>query len=308
MNELILHHYPLSPFSHKVRVALGFKQLAWRSVIVPGVLPKPDVQSLTGGYRRTPLLQIGADIYCDTALICDVLEHLHPDRPLYPDHLKGISRVVSQWADDQLFRAAMSYSLQPRGLQALFAHADRAQADAFVNDRKAMGFPFMHAPEAALAYRSDLRRIASMLDEHRFLMGGQPCIADFSAYALLWFTRAATPALAAIFDATPQVLDWMDRIAAMGAGQMEKMSAQESLAAAAAAEPLPLPDSEAFIDEHGIALGSEVSIAAQSFGVEPTIGTLIAATRTRYTLSRIDARVGHVHVHFPRVGYVMKAM
>ena len=69
MDTLILHHYPASPFAEKIRRVLAFKQLAYRSVIIPDVMPKPDVLALTGGYRRTPILQIGADIYCDTALI-----------------------------------------------------------------------------------------------------------------------------------------------------------------------------------------------------------------------------------------------
>ncbi|QIL80645.1 glutathione S-transferase family protein [Diaphorobacter sp. HDW4A] len=308
MSELILHHYPMSPFSHKIRTIMGYKQLAWKSVIVPGFMPKPDVEALTGGYRRTPYLQIGADIYCDTALICDVLEHHESTPTLYPEHRKGLSRVVAQWADEQMFWAAMSYNFQPHGLQVLFANADRSLAETFVNDRKAMGFPLMNAPEAAVNYRSDLRRIGSMLDENVYLLGDQPCIADFAVYHPLWFTRIATPNLANIFDATPQVLTWMDRIATLGVGRMEKLSMPEALTVAASAEPAALPEHEVFLDDHGIELGSKVAISAASFGVEPTIGKLIAATRTRYTLARVDARVGNIHVHFPRVGYVMKAL
>jgi glutathione S-transferase len=74
MSELILHHYAMSPFAEKTRLILGYKQLVWRSVLIPPVMPKPDVIALTGGYRKTPALQIGADIYCDTALIARVLE------------------------------------------------------------------------------------------------------------------------------------------------------------------------------------------------------------------------------------------
>ncbi len=44
-----------------VRVAFGIKGLAWKSVIIPRILPKPDLMPLTGGYRKTPVLQIGAD-------------------------------------------------------------------------------------------------------------------------------------------------------------------------------------------------------------------------------------------------------
>ena len=72
--DLILHHFDASPFAEKVRLILGFKGLAWRSVQIPMAMPKPDVVALTGGYRKTPLLQIGADIYCDTALIARVLD------------------------------------------------------------------------------------------------------------------------------------------------------------------------------------------------------------------------------------------
>jgi len=74
MNELILHHYPQSPFAEKARLMLGLKGLSWHSVLIPPVMPKPDLIALTGGYRRTPVLQVGADIYCDTALIARRLE------------------------------------------------------------------------------------------------------------------------------------------------------------------------------------------------------------------------------------------
>ena len=89
MPDLILHHYPSSPFSEKIRLVLGYKKLAWKSVIIPAIMPKPDVVALTGGYRKTPFLQVGADIYCDSALICDVLEHVQPEPTLYPAAPQG---------------------------------------------------------------------------------------------------------------------------------------------------------------------------------------------------------------------------
>jgi len=118
VSDLILHHYPMSPFAEKVRLILGFKGLAWRSVQIPSIMPKPDLQALTGGYRRTPVLQVGADIYCDTALICDVLEHRQPAPALYPPAHKGAARILAQWADQQLFTAAMAYNFNPAGAPA----------------------------------------------------------------------------------------------------------------------------------------------------------------------------------------------
>jgi glutathione S-transferase len=305
---LVLHHYPSSPFSEKVRLILGHKRLPWKSVVIPMVSPKPDLLALTGGYRRAPVLQIGADLYCDTALIADVLEHIEPEAPLYPEPSKGMARTLAQWADTTLFWTAMAYNLQPRGFAQLFEHAPPEAAQAFAQDRKAMGAGMLRQRpnDAAPAYRSYLRRLSDMLDDRPFLLGDMPCITDFAAYHPLWFTRARTSVLAGLLDATPAVLDWMDRMAAIGHGTMEKASAQQAIELAATSTPAAAHD-DIFQDEHGLALGSQVIVTAESFGLEPTQGELVAATRMHYTLRRTDERAGLVHVHFPRIGYSLKA-
>jgi glutathione S-transferase len=305
MTDLVLHHYPTSPFAEKTRLVLGYKKLAWKSVIIPAILPKPDVVALTGGYRRTPVLQIGADIYCDTALICDVLEHRQSTPTLYPAHNKGTARVLAQWADTTLFWASMAYALQPKGAATLFT--EPAEAKAFMEDRKAMrvNMTQLRSPDATAAVRSYLRRLSNMLEEHPFLLGDAPCVADFAAYHSLWFCRVRVRAMAGILDATPGVLAWMDRMAEFGFGLMEKFTAAEAIELAARSEPIPLSD-EPFQDEHGIPLGSQVTVTPESFGAEPTEGTLLAATRMHYTLRRTDPRAGTVHVHFPRIGYVLR--
>ncbi len=315
MADIILHHYVISPFSEKVRLVLGYKQLAWKSVIVPSVMPKPDVVALTGGYRKTPFMQIGSDVYCDSALICDVLEHLAPTPTLYPPKHKGLARTVAQWADEKLFWVAMAYNFAPKGAAQLFGGAPDAPieqwggiAKAFGEDRAAMrsGMPRMPLADATGAYKSYLRRVANMLDGQDYLLGDAPCIADFAVYHPLWFTRTQTSAMAGILDATPGVLAWMDRMAAIGHGSFDKMTATESIAACAMSAGATALNDPIFQDEHGIALGSPVTITAETFGTEVTEGTLVAATRTRYTLRREDARAGVVHVHFPRGGYILK--
>jgi len=74
VSAVILHHYPLSPYSEKARLAMGLKGLSWHSVEIPVWTPRPKLTPMTGGYRRTPILQIGADFYCDTLLILAVLD------------------------------------------------------------------------------------------------------------------------------------------------------------------------------------------------------------------------------------------
>lgn len=307
MSDLILHHYPTSPFAEKIRLIFGYKQLAWKSVFIPMIMPKPDLTALTGGYRKTPVLQVGADIYCDTALICDVLEHIGPKPTIYPDAVKGAARIVAQWADSALFTAAMAYNFQPAGVAQVFAGAPVESVQAFVADRGAMrgGAARMSSADAAATYKSYLRRLANMLHGQDFLFGAQPCVADFAAYHPLWFTQERTPALAGILDATPEVKSWMARMQAIGHGTPGKCSAEQALQVAQTSTPASLQD-EVFQDEHCIALGSAVVIAADNFGLEPTEGELVAATRTRYTLKRSDERAGTVHVHFPRVGFTLK--
>lgn len=114
MTDLILHHYPTSPFAEKVRVALGIKGLAWQSVIIPVIMPKPDLMPLTGGYRKTPVLQIGADVYCDTQLILREIERRFPDPSLYRGTNSGLANALAFWSDRSLFSSAVGVAFASR--------------------------------------------------------------------------------------------------------------------------------------------------------------------------------------------------
>jgi len=307
MSQLILHHYPTSPFAEKIRLIFGYKKLAWQSVIIPRIMPKPDLTALTGGYRRTPVMQMGADIYCDTALIADVLEKIAPTPSLYPSQVNGVSRIVAQWADSQVFSAAMAFNFQPAGIADVFAGVPEEAIQAFVADRAAMrgGAPRMAIGEGTSTYKSQLRRLSDMLTERPYLLGDAPSIADFSAYHPIWFTLERTPSLAGVLDATPLLKDWMTRMKAIGHGVHEKMTPEQALEVARQATPVDVTQMP-FVNEHGIDLGSEVTITADNFGLEPTQGCLVAATKTRLILRREDQRTGAVHVHFPRNGFILK--
>ena len=304
---MILHHYPTSPFAEKIRLIFGYKNIAWQGVHIPMVMPKPDLIPLTGGYRKTPVLQIGADIYCDTALICDVLEHISPIPSLYNAAPKGLVRSLAQWADTLLFPVAMAYNFQPKGAQHVMATMPEDVVKMFADDRKAMrgGAARMPAADATAMYKSHLRRISSMLEDHLFLLGDTPCLADFSVYHSVWFTYAKVPVIDSILDATPLVRAWATRMAEFGHAEHETIPAAKAIDIAKAAQPAPLTD-DVFQYEHGFPLGTQVTVAADSFGTEPTAGKLVAATRTRLTLERNDPLTGTVHVHFPRMGFIMK--
>ena len=308
MTDLILHHYATSPFSEKVRLILGYKDQPWKSVTVPVILPKPDVMPLTGGYRRTPFLQIGADIYCDTALIAQVLESIHPLPKLVPSEQAAAIFAMAQWADTTLFWASATFVMQPAGFQSLFDSMPEEFVKAFVEDRKAMraGGTGLRTPpqEAASTLHVFLAQLERQLatGEHIFLFGEQPSVADFSVYHCLWFIRRAT-GVAGILDAHPEVVAWMHRIAAFGHSQAQPMTPAEALDVARAATPHALTEPNTpFDDRYGLPKGTRVTVAAVDYGVDPIEGELIVSTRD--TVGGL--RVGKVVVHFPRVGYAVR--
>lgn len=205
MSDLILHHYAGSPFSEKVRLVLGAKGLAWKSVIVPVMLPKPDVVALTGGYRRTPFMQIGADVYCDSALMCRVIDRLAPSPPLYPERPGGLAAILAQWADSTLFWTAVPYTMQPAGVQHIFAGAPPEFLKAFAADRAAMTAGRQRATtlDAGVQLQTTLGWLEQLLtDGRRFLCGEASSIADFSVAQSIWFMRRAPP-IAVMLDPSP---------------------------------------------------------------------------------------------------------
>ena len=304
MSELILHHYPMSPFAEKARLMLGFKQLAWRSVLIPPVMPKPDVIALTGGYRKTPVLQIGADIYCDTALIARVLEARQPTPTLYPADAP-LAVPLAQWADSFLFQVAVVWALQPAGAPAILGNMPPEQMKVFAADRAAMR---ANAPRPALAdgaaqLRGHLAAIDAQLSKRGpWLFGEAPSIADFSVAHCLWFIRRAPP-VAALLDQYPAIGPWLDRVLATGHLAQTEMSSAEAIAVAAAASGHAPAEVAA---GQGFEPGETVTVAATDYGTDPVVGTLVGLSDVESVVRRVDARAGTVHVHFPRFGFQIR--
>lgn len=305
MSELILHHYPTSLFAEKARLMLGFKGLSWRSVVIPSILPKPDLTALTGGYRKTPVLQVGADIYCDTALIARRLEAEKSSPSFYPEGQEFTSASLASWADSVLFLHAVSLVFQPASLAVRFSKVPPDAAKAFVADRSAFfeGGSAARLPLELAQHQwpTLMSRLETQLERNGdFLLGG-PSIADFSVAHTLWFLKQ-TPITAPYVDDYPGVLAWYQRVSGFGHGAASALSSTEAIEIARNATPAPLPD-EAFSDSNGFAVGDRVSVSAVDYGVDPVEGELLFNGREEMILRREDERAGIVHVHFPRYGF-----
>jgi glutathione S-transferase len=261
--------------------------------------------ALTGGYRRTPVLQLGADIFCDTALIAEVLERAASAPPLYPPALAGQARMIAQWADTHLFWTAIPYTMQPEGLKAMFAGASPEDIKAFGADRAAMrGTAWrMSAGEATGQARAFVAWIEALFDDGRpYACGDTPTIADFALYHPLWFILRAPP-MAGILDGREHLRAWRERLREYRHGAHEDLPSADAIAIAHAATPVR--SAEAFADVHGYAQGERVRVMPTDYALDPVEGELVISTANEIAVKRVDARAGEVVVHFPRVGYQM---
>lgn len=299
--RFILHHYESSPFAHKARLMLGYKGLEWISVDVPIVMPKPDVVALTGGYRRTPFLQRGADVWCDTALIARVLEAEKPQPPLFPASAP-LAPMLAQWIDSTLFWTVIPYVMQPAGMAAMFAGLSPETVKSFGTDRASFsgGLARPRAPDAAVQLNTALASFEQQLADGRaWLFGSEASVADFSLAHNLWFVRRAGP-MAAILSPLQRLSAWLDRVLAIGRGTFSEMSSGDAVLLAAAAKG-HLPTR--VLPGLGYEAGAKVSVAAMDYGTDAAIGTLVGLSADEVVIERNDERAGTVHVHFPRAGY-----
>ncbi len=308
MSEIILHHYAESPFAEKIRAILGLKRLSYRSVLVPMMLPKPDVIALTGGYRRVPILQIGSDIYCDTALIADVLEHIQPQPALYPPAHVASARLLAAWADQHWFAAGVGFAMQPEGFNSMFASYSAEHRAAFVEDRKAFrkGAPRMPLHVATALLSQHLGAIEEQFADGRsFLLGAEPTIADFSFYHPLWFIQRAT-AVAGYLTAYARVMQWMQRIAALGHGNPKPLDSADAIEIARTGKAAALR-TEALQAPGPCRVGTRVTVAPTDTGIDPVAGELVAEYVNEWIVKRTDTRASTVLVHFPRTGYQIQS-
>lgn len=305
MSELILHHYPTSLFAEKARLMLGFKGLSWRSVTIPSIMPKPDLTALTGGYRRTPVLQVGADIYCDTALMARRLEHEKASPTFYPEGLEFTVASLAAWGDSVLFMHAVSLVFQPESLAVRFAKVPPEAAKAFVADRSSLftggSATRLSAEQAKHQWPTFMARLELQLSRNGDFLFGEPSIADFSVAHTLWFLKQ-TPVTAPFVDNYPGVSAWLGRVLGFGHGAHSDLTSAEAIEIARNATPAALPE-EAFVDPNGFKAGDQVAISATDYGVDSVEGELVFAGTEELILRREDDRAGVVHVHFPRLGF-----
>lgn len=299
-DPVILHHYPQSPVTEKVRVVLGMKGLTWKSVLIPRLPPKPNLMPLTGGYRLTPVMQIGADIYCDTKCIIHELERRFPHPTPFLAKVKGMPWGVEQWTDEPLFKDVVTVAL---------VEMSPTMPPEFLADRGPLYFgPDFSLETLKANYTQCLAKVSTQLGlmdqslkSSDFMLGRAAGLPDALAYYLVWFLRDRMAEGDQFLGQFKNLVDWEQRIKALGHGSPQNMSDLEALDIAKNAEP-QTPEHADAGDPLGLNVGDDISIEPVTGGPQ-VAGTLHSLSSDRIAILREDEQVGHVCVHFPRLGY-----
>jgi len=308
MSDIIFHHYPPSPVAEKVRVAFGIKQLNWHSVTIERVPPKPLLMPLTGGYRRTPVMQIGADVYCDSQCILRELEKRYPGSTACASDSGSMMWGVSRWTDGTLFELCFKIIL---------SIAEPDMPEQFINDRGRLylgpNWDFAKVREDLPHLIAQLRAQLGWIDQqlsngNKYVMGEHASLPDTLIYYLIWFLRGRWPQGPEFISQFPAIIAWEQRVKAIGHGAATEMSAQDALNIAKSVEPVT-PERVDANDPLNLTVGMKISIVAdEDSGEQPVIGKLRFADRETIGLLHSNDQIGTVCINFPRVGYRIKVL
>ena len=291
MTDLYLHHYPSSLFSEKVRSLLGYLQLDWNSVIINTIMPRPNLMELSGGYRKTPILQDGANVFCDTKIICQHLAARAGNTSLYAPGF--VATRFAEWADTTLFRTVVTLCFQPRAAAVVAEQLGSENMEAFMADRAELsgGAPIAQmAPEVAEAsfthYLRELENALARADD-AYLFGSQPSIADFSLYHCLWFV-SMNPVMKSLLDGYPAIDRWLVPFVQWGQREGTAATSEAALARGREASPELFAYGEA-LSQEGIAHGDQCSVTPDDYGRIPVTGELLHMSDVALVVRRIDA-------------------
>lgn len=302
--QLILHHYDASPYAEKIRLMFGKTNTSWYSVLSPSVPPRPNVDPLAGGYRRIPIAQVGADIFCDTALISDEIAAMTGAADVAPSSVpEAMVKLVAR-AEGELFFAAIGSAPPLKLLLRLTSMMGPFGVLRFIKDRQGMMKGGTVRPAQGAAARElvehFLVELDQALEDREWLNGDQVGYADFAVYHPLWLKAlAAGTGIDLKFN---NAFAWNKRVSEVGHGTREELAPADCFAIARDAAPRALPES----DESALPMESRVSVAPADYGRDPVLGSLVAFTEERIIVARETDVAGRVHVHFPRNGYEVK--
>lgn len=302
-NTIILHHTPRSPFSEKVRLMLDLSNKEWMHVQAPVHSNKRTIQKIfVEGYsRRIPLLQIGADIYCDSSAISDQLA-VSTGIPEYSKENLSDYRDFTIELEEKGFTAFFVSIPQKQLLSAYFKDYSLKDFYGFVAGRvgsfKGVDMPKPNTEAEMQKKEKYLNTCEEMLNTSKYLISNKkPTQTDFVLYHLVWYSLKAN--VTDLFDGRPNIKKWYLGMKAGRKPLPKEISGKESLMIAKDSKPQAIPKEM----QVGPMIGREVSLIPDDVSGPGTLavtGIVVGEDDQKVILKRETKETGIIHIHFPK--------
>ena len=297
----VLYHYPMSPYSEKLRLTMGLRGMAWSSIQVSPQPPRGALDRILGGYRRIPVLQKGAHFYCDTRL---AFEALHDDDPSVT-HLDADDESLRDWAEREIFFAVFSVVSPIKVLGFLARQMGVLGVVKFMRDRTQMmrnaTLDVLTAERAQTAVQEFIAHLGVRLSVSLYLSGKEPGYLDLCCYHPLWMAFQIERRVALTWP--PTVSQWMKRMGVLGYGEvspatwdraLQDIAENQSVFAGVVVEPYQV--------------GERVGVSPSDYARDETAGDLVSLNKDRIVMSRTLDAGNVIYLHFPREGFELRRL
>ena len=295
--SIILHHYPFSPYSEKIRAMFGFTNIEWASCIASEAPPRGKLDLLAGGYGRIPIGQLGSDIFCDTNIIADEIANMTNKPALSDRSLDQAALKQRQWLETTLFFACVNRAFSLSLIKRIAKDKGLLNLVHFLKDRIEMGMKAsisMGSPKSAPKHiHQALNDLAKGLAYKDFVGGDGPNIIDFAAYHCFWFLHEVGQKKD--LNKHQKVLTWYHRMNTFSSMPTQEISIEDALNEAKISQPRPLD--KRYLQDHRI--GSKIVISPSDYRKVPVSGVLAGVDEQRWIILREQSETGPVHLHFP---------
>jgi glutathione S-transferase len=164
-----LYHFPLSPFSRKVRLVLAEKGVEVELIEERYWEERPEFIRMNPS-GKVPVLKTDKITLAESGAICEYLDEVHPEPALIPTNpeRRAETRRLASWFDDKFYRD-VTLNLLGERLQ-----------------KKIMGGGYPESKNVKAGsknIRYHLNYMTYLLDRRNWLAGDRMSLADFSAAA-----------------------------------------------------------------------------------------------------------------------------
>ena len=278
---------------------MGLNSQAWSSVVVPAQPPRRSLDDLVGGYRRIPVLQIGAQFYCDSQLAVEALSSEHSGACV----LDADDEALRRWAEEEIFFAVIAAAPPFKVLKYLLGQLGLVGIARFVLDRSRMMRDATVTVKASAVAAADIEEYVShlerLLSAGPYLSGSWPGYLDLCCYHPLWMALAVDQGGATSWPL--KVQEWITLMCNLARGASSSAS-RASIAEAIRSDQVEISGEVSMPYRYGEA----VAVAPLDYARDETIGELLVLNDDRIVIRRRFDTIHPIYLHFPRRGFEIR--